>query len=87
MITRWSTAHDRLLEQLPRRTHHQRAARRHTRSQAQAANATNGRPITVAGKVYKTFTSAYRALHISPYTLRGWLASGKAKHVQSKPKR
>lgn len=87
MITRWSTAHDRLLAQLPRRIHHQREPRQLTRAQMQDAKVTRARPIEVDGKYFKTFTSAYRQLHISSYTLRDWLASGRAKHVQSKPKR
>jgi hypothetical protein len=85
MINRWTTAHERLLAQLPRRVHHQREPRTLTRAQQQDAKVTRARPIEIDGKVYPTFTSAYRAMHISSYTLRDWLASGKAKHVGRKP--
>lgn len=86
MSTPWSRAHENLVAQLQDRVriHRQREPRELTRVERADKFAARRRPVEVKGKVYKTFTSAYRALRISPYTLRGWLASGKAMQVQSK---
>jgi len=86
MITRWSIAHERLQQKLQVRTHRRPEPREGGLAKSRARNADRRRPVEFNGKVYKTFTSAYRALRISPNTLRTWIDTGKAKHVHSNPR-
>jgi hypothetical protein len=82
MINRWTTAHARLLEQLPVRTHERKEKREPQPWRSPVAGKYGrGRAVEVNGKTFKSITYASHALRMSPKTLYQWCATGKARFV------
>lgn len=80
MNARCRAAHERLLSQLPVRTHtaltREERAERHPELAGNAA-----RRIQIGNRIYRTFTEARRGECIAPTTLNQWLANGRAKRL------
>lgn len=87
MSAPWQRAHERLLKQLPVRTHTRREEfvtpetdqrGRHPIPAGHRA----GREILIRGKTYKSISTAARLLGVSPRTIYDWVRIGRAQFVK-----